>query len=178
MDRDLDCEITTFRAHGVTLRHLSSGAERRRWPAAQFSRFFLFRRPQTARILVPLQSLKTVFIPMRESTEMDLLPPCSSGHGPPQSRARSAENGSSSDLLFLLRVLFKATDGKLVLVLPLLYLHLDTSVIPMPKDLDSILCDVSRHAELGRITGALAALRAISEMLEVQLISPAAYSDL
>ncbi|KAF8178623.1 hypothetical protein K438DRAFT_1268365 [Mycena galopus ATCC 62051] len=96
-----------------------------------------------------------------------------------RSRAKSAANGSFSDLILLLRLVSEPTDHRRVLFLPLLFIHLDPSGIPMPKDLDSILCNVSRHPELGRITGALAALNAIAEMIEARgVVPPAAYADL
>ncbi|KAJ7479245.1 hypothetical protein FB451DRAFT_175416 [Mycena latifolia] len=94
------------------------------------------------------------------------------------SRAKLAGNGSSSDLIFLLRLVPRPTDHKRVLLLPLLFLHLDPSGIPTPKDLDSMLCKASRHAELSRVTGALAALRAVSEMLAARVVPPPAYADL
>ncbi|KAF7351149.1 MYND-type domain-containing protein [Mycena sanguinolenta] len=95
-----------------------------------------------------------------------------------RARAKAAKNGSSSDLTFLLRFV-PATDTKRMLLLPLIFVHLDPSGIPTSHDLDSILSDTSRHQELDRITGALAALHAISEMLDPQsVISPDAYTDL
>ncbi|KAJ6537401.1 hypothetical protein DFH09DRAFT_1400612 [Mycena vulgaris] len=95
-----------------------------------------------------------------------------------RSRAKLAGTGSSSDLIFLLRLIHRATDHKRVLLLPLLFVHLDPSGIPTPKDLDSMLCDASRHVELSRVTGALAALRAVSEMLAARVVPPPAYADL
>ncbi|KAJ6497692.1 hypothetical protein C8R45DRAFT_1211535 [Mycena sanguinolenta] len=95
-----------------------------------------------------------------------------------RARVKSAKNGSCSDLIFLLR-LANATDPRRMLLLPLLYVHLDPSGISTPQDLDSILSDASRRQELDRVTGALAALRAISEMLDPQeLIPHDAYLDL
>ncbi|KAJ7827429.1 hypothetical protein B0H13DRAFT_2119508 [Mycena leptocephala] len=70
------------------------------------------------------------------------------------SRVKSASDGSSADLIFLLRLIPKATDPKRLLLIPLLFIHLDPSRIPTPTELDSILCDVGRHPELSRVSGA------------------------
>ncbi|KAF7341351.1 hypothetical protein MVEN_01871600 [Mycena venus] len=112
-------------------------------------------RPDTpkARIFIPRQYLQTSFI-------------------------SAPGNGSPSDLIFLLRLVPRATDTKRVLLLPLLFVHLDPSRIPTPKDLDSVLYKASRHAELSRATGALAVLRALSEMLAARVVPPPAYTDL
>jgi hypothetical protein len=94
-----------------------------------------------------------------------------------QSRAKSASNGSSADLISLLRLIPKATDPKRLLLIPLLFIHLDPSRIPTPSELDSILCDVGRHPELSRVSGAQVALRAVADMLDGVVPLPA-YADL
>ncbi|KAJ6497693.1 hypothetical protein C8R45DRAFT_983874 [Mycena sanguinolenta] len=95
-----------------------------------------------------------------------------------RARAKAAKNGSSSDLIFLLRFI-SITNPKIILLLPLIFVHLDPSNIPTPHDLDSIQFDACRRQELDRIYGALAALCAITEMLDPKsVIPPAAYADL
>ncbi|KAJ7657304.1 hypothetical protein DFH06DRAFT_1473282 [Mycena polygramma] len=95
-----------------------------------------------------------------------------------RARANAAADGSSADLSFLLRLFPKATDPRLALLTPLLYIHLDPSRIPTPAALDSILCDPGRQPELCQIVGACVALRAVSQLMEVQRLPPLAYTDL
>ncbi|KAJ7928283.1 hypothetical protein B0H13DRAFT_1968741 [Mycena leptocephala] len=95
-----------------------------------------------------------------------------------RSRVKSASDGSSADLIFLLRLIPKATDPKRLLLIPLLFIHLDPSRIPTPTELDSILCDVGRHPELSRVSGAQTALHAVADMLDAGVVPLAAYVDL
>ncbi|KAJ7468785.1 hypothetical protein FB451DRAFT_1177534 [Mycena latifolia] len=94
-----------------------------------------------------------------------------------RSRAKSAGDGSSSDLIFLLRLLREGNDPNRTLLLPVLFVHLDPSRIPTTEELDSILCNADRHPELCRVTGALAALYALSEILDAGLLASPVYVD-
>ncbi|KAJ7690073.1 hypothetical protein B0H17DRAFT_1201870 [Mycena rosella] len=79
--------------------------------------------------------------------------------------------------MFLLRLLPKASDPNRILLIPVLFIHLDPSRIPTAEELDSILCSVDPDPELSRVTGATAALRAVSLMLEARVIPPSLYVD-
>ncbi|KAJ7138901.1 hypothetical protein C8R46DRAFT_1047153 [Mycena filopes] len=87
-----------------------------------------------------------------------------------RSRASAAASGSSADLISLLHLFPKVADPNRKLLIPLLFLHLDPARIPKPKELDSIRCNVTRYPELSRVAGGIAALDAVSHLIDVQVL--------
>ncbi|KAJ7177079.1 hypothetical protein C8R46DRAFT_1246415 [Mycena filopes] len=90
-----------------------------------------------------------------------------------RSRAHAAANGSSADLISLLK-LFKfprVADPKTQLLMPLLYVHLDPARIPKPKELDST-------SALSRVTGGIVDLHAVSDLLDALVLQHALYAEL
>ncbi|KAJ7124401.1 hypothetical protein C8R44DRAFT_147900 [Mycena epipterygia] len=93
-------------------------------------------------------------------------------------RAKSAVNGTDKSLGDFDRLLHNFPTEDSVLLLPVLFVHIDPAGIPIAAELDAVLATPDRHRELNLVFAATKSLRILGRMLDSAWVPSACYADL